>query len=286
MIFTSVFRIISTMFDAVADFIFGEFFTPGYTLVNTVTYGLVLGWLVFKLIPRLKPMLGGMDSRMLLMLLPFIFYGASVRELVDQGLGIYPGYADFPGNYFLVAPAIYFTMFLLTLACILVGLGVQRLFHVDYRLAAGSIGAALSLYNLSLIIPNVRNPGAFHSIIVFFLLASVFLYALKRMLKLDYLGFEGNFLIALVHLFDASTTFVGVDLFGHTEKHVIPTFFIDVFHTAAVMYPLKLLVLLPALYVIDDEMRGDEFGRRFVKFVIVVLGAGPAIRNTVLLLLG
>jgi uncharacterized membrane protein len=73
---------------------------------------------------------------------------------------------------------------------------------------------------------------------------------------------------------------------GHYEKHVVPTFFINILGTAAVMYPLKLLVLLPALYVIDDEMRDDEFGRRFIKFVIIVLGAGPAIRNSILLLLG
>jgi uncharacterized membrane protein len=92
--------------------------------------------------------------------------------------------------------------------------------------------------------------------------------------------------VVLVHLLDASTTFVGVDLLGHVEKHVVPIFFINLFGTAAVMYPLKLLVILPALYVIDDEMKGDDFGRRFIKFVILVLGAGPAIRNSILLVLG
>jgi uncharacterized membrane protein len=33
-------------------------------------------------------------------------------------------------------------------------------------------------------------------------------------------------------------------------------------------------------------MKDDVFGRRFVKFVIAVLGAGPAIRNATLLLMG
>ena len=274
------------MFDLLQDFIIEYYLTPGYNIVNTLTYGIVLGLVVFKLIPRLKPLLGVIDKRFILMLAPFILYGSTLRELVDQSLGVYAGNTEFPGNYFLVAPGIYVTMFLLTLACILVGLGVKRVWGVDYRLTTGIMGSLLALYNLSLIIPNVKNPGNLVNVCVFFLISASFLYAFKRMLNLRHLDYEGNFIIALVHLFDASTTFVGVDLVGHIEKHVVPTFFIDLLGTAAVMYPLKLLVLLPALYIIDDEMRDDEFGRRFIKFVIVVLGAGPAIRNLTLLLLG
>jgi uncharacterized membrane protein len=274
------------MLDSVTQLLVEYYLTPGYNIVNTLTYGIVLGLLVFKLIPRLRPLLGRIDLRFMLMLTPFILYGATVRELVDQGLGVYAGHTEFPGNYFLVAPGIYATMFVLTFSIILAALGVRRVWGGDYRLCAGAAGSVLFLYNLTLIIPNIINLGVFTTVCVFFLISGVFLYALKRLAALDYLDFEGNFIIALVHLFDASTTFVGVDLIGHTEKHVVPTFFINVFGTAAVMYPLKLLVLLPALYMIDDEMAGDEFGRRFVKLVIIVLGAGPAVRNSILLLLG
>ncbi len=274
------------MLDVLQDFIVRWYLTPGYNIVNTLTYGLVLGYLVFRLIPRLKPLLGRFDGWFMLMLFPYIFYGSTLRELVDRGLGIYPGYAEYPGNFFLVAPGIYFTMFLLTLAAILLGLGVQRKWGVDYRLVAGGLGGLLCIYNILLILPVVRHWDRFVTVTVFFLIAAGLLYALKRLMNLTYLDFEGNFHIALVHLFDASTTYVGVDLLGHVEKHVVPTFFIDLLGTAAVMYPLKALVLLPALYVIDDEMRGDEFGRRFIKFVIIVLGAGPAIRNSILLILG
>jgi uncharacterized membrane protein len=51
------------------------------------------------------------------------------------------------------------------------------------------------------------------------------------------------------------------------------------------MFPLKLLVVIPALYVIDGELRDDELSRRLVKFVVLVLGAGPAIRDASLVLL-
>jgi uncharacterized membrane protein len=275
------------MFDAVYDFIVKTYFTGGYNLINTVTYGLFLGYVVFKfLIPWLKPIVGRIDLRFVLMLVPYILYGSTMREMVDQELGLYAGHTVYPANWFFVAPGIYFTMFFLTLACILAALGVQRLFKVDYKLTTAALGSVLFFYNLALILPNVRYPGRFVDVAFYFLVSAAFVLALMRIPRLGFLGFEGNVAVVLVHMFDASTTFVGVDMLGMTEKHVVPTLFIDIFHTAAVMYPLKLLVLLPALYVIDDEMKDDEFGRRFIKFVILVLGAGPAMRNTVLLLLG
>ncbi|MFH1055181.1 MAG: DUF63 family protein [Candidatus Altiarchaeota archaeon] len=275
------------MFEFVWDFVSKYFLTEGYNIVNTVTYGLVLGFIVFKfLIPWLKGLLGGVDSKLVLMLLPFIFYGATLRELVDQGVGLYAGHTQYPGNYMLVSPGIYFTMFFVTLFCILAGKVVERIRKVDYRVVASGFGIVLSAYNLILILQNMKYPWNLVNVGVFFAISAVLLYALKSLFRLEYLDFESNGIIVLAHLFDASTTFVGVDLLGHIEKHVVPTFFINVFNTAAVMYPLKLLVLLPALHIIDKDLKDDEFSRRFIKFVIVVLGAGPAIRNMTLLLMG
>ncbi|MFH0863221.1 MAG: DUF63 family protein [Candidatus Altiarchaeota archaeon] len=274
------------MFEPVWDFIVKYFFTGGYNIVNTVTYGIVLGFIVFRLIPWLKPIIGRIDIRFVLMLLPFIVYGSSMREMIDQELGVYAGHAAYPANWLFVSPGIYFTMFFLTLGCIFAGLGFQRLFKVDYRLTVGAFGTLLLVYNMALIMPKVAYPMRLAYVLAFFGLSVAGFLGIWKLLNLRYLGFEYNWAIVLAHLFDASTTFVGVDLIGLQEKHVIPTLFIDLFHTAAVMYPLKLLVLLPAIYMIDDEMKDDEFGRRFIKFVILVLGAGPAIRNTVLLLLG
>jgi uncharacterized membrane protein len=274
------------MFDSIRDFIVKYYFTGGYNIVNTITYGLVLGFIVFKLIPWLKPLLGRIDLAFVLMLVPFILYGSSMREMVDQESGVYAGHTSYPGNWFYVSPGIYFTMFAITLVCIFVGFGAQKAFAVNYKKVVAALGSALFLYNLSLILPSAKHYDVLLEVCAFFFMSAILVYALKVLFSLRFLDFEGNIAIVLVHMFDASTTFVGVDLLGHYEKHVIPTLFINLFHTAAVMYPLKLLVLLPALYMIDDEMREDEFGRRFIKFVILVLGAGPAIRNSVLLLLG
>jgi uncharacterized membrane protein len=274
------------MFDALWEFIVKYYFTGGYNIFNTITYGLVLGYIVFKLIPWLKPLLGRIDLAFVLMLVPFILYGSSMREMVDQELGVYTGHTSYPANWFFVSPGIYFTMFAITLVCIFAGLAAQKAFAISYKKVVAALGTILFLYNLFILLPHARHWDIFAEVLAFFAISALAVFAIKVLFNLRFLDFEGNIAIVLVHMFDASTTFVGVDLLGHFEKHVIPTLFINLFHTAAVMYPLKLLVLLPALYMIDDEMKDDEFGRRFIKFVILVLGAGPAIRNTVLLLLG
>jgi len=76
-----------------------------------------------------------------------------------------------------------------------------------------------------------------------------------------------------------------VDWFSYYEKHVVPTFFINLVGTAAIMFPLKLLVLLPVLYMIDKSM-GEPSLRNLTRLALITLGLAPAVRNTLRLALG
>jgi uncharacterized membrane protein len=87
-------------------------------------------------------------------------------------------------------------------------------------------------------------------------------------------------------MLDASSTYVGVDWFDYTEKHVLPTFLIDLAGTALVMYPLKLLILIPVLVLIDDALRDDPSLKNLTKLALLTLGLAPALRNTIRLTLG
>jgi uncharacterized membrane protein len=86
-------------------------------------------------------------------------------------------------------------------------------------------------------------------------------------------------------MLDASSTYIGVDWFGYYEKHVVPTYLIDLTGTASIMYPLKLLVLLPLLSIIDKYIE-DKSLLNLTKLALIVLGLAPAIRNTLRLTLG
>jgi len=98
-----------------------------------------------------------------------------------------------------------------------------------------------------------------------------------------------NLSIVFAHLLDASSTIVGIDMLGYYEKHVIPSYLIDLTGTAFVMYPLKLMIFVPVLYVLDTQFDEDEESRTLrtlVKMVIIILGLSPAFRNTIRMTLG
>ncbi len=87
------------------------------------------------------------------------------------------------------------------------------------------------------------------------------------------------------HLFDASSTMVGIDRLGYYGKHVVENYLVDLTGTGAVMYPLKLIVFIPLLYLIDSEFDEIEL-RDLLKLVILVLGLSPACRNTIRIFFG
>ena len=85
-------------------------------------------------------------------------------------------------------------------------------------------------------------------------------------------------------MFDASSTVIGVALYGYGEKHVLPSYLFSIFGPW-VMIPLKFFVILIALWAID-KYEEDEFFRNFVKFAILTVTLGPGTRNTLRLAMG
>ncbi|MFC2153967.1 DUF63 family protein [Candidatus Altiarchaeota archaeon] len=275
------------MFDLVSDFFVRYFVEPGYNWVNTPTYGLILGLAVFYLVvPLLKKLRVEIDEYFALSLLGFMFFGGTTRELVDQGWGIYPGYAVYPGNFWLVAPGIFLSMFALTVLVLTLSLALQHYRGIKYYWPMIVVGWTLFAYNLYLIVTHLGSLWPLLAITSFFLISALFVYALMRGFpQFSFLKFEYNYMVVAGHLLDASATFVGIDFMGFTEKHVLPTLLINTFGTAAIMFPLKLLFLLPALYIIDRDLEDDTTTRRILKLVILIIGAGPGIRDTTLAIL-
>jgi uncharacterized membrane protein len=120
--------------------------------------------------------------------------------------------------------------------------------------------------------------------IAIILLASAFtgsIYLIARHFHWEFLTNKLNVAILGAHMFDASSTFTAIDLVGgFAEKHVVPVFFINFTGSAAVMYLLKLAVFIPVIYVIEKYFKDDPQLYYAIKFVLLVLGFGPGIRNT------
>jgi uncharacterized membrane protein len=86
-------------------------------------------------------------------------------------------------------------------------------------------------------------------------------------------------------MFDAASTVVGMTAYGYSEKHILPTFVINLFGTPWVMLPLKFIVIVFALYFIDKLEEDTQFNN-IIKFAILVVTLGPGSRNTLRMLMG
>jgi uncharacterized membrane protein len=100
----------------------------------------------------------------------------------------------------------------------------------------------------------------------------------------------GNLILFFAHFLDASATFVGVDLYGYWEKHVLPRMLIGLFNSAAIMFLLKFLVVLAVIYVLDlaykDDLKDYPALRGLIKLCILILGIAPGVRDMLRLAMG
>ena len=285
---------------SIFDFIQKYYIDPiihdsGYNIFNTVTWAIILGIAVYFLIYFLRKMNIKIDAKSMAATFPFVIAGASLRVVADSG-AISP-----PFSYVLITPNIYFFVFLLTAACLIFALLLQKFnlvktFHQVY--AALGILFILAVYAALFSVCSVENwfvPFAVAAIGIGIALAVGF--AAKKFGS-PLFSDKMNLTILAVHMMDATSTVIGIEVFGYVEKHVLPAYLIELTGSAYVMYPLKLAIFLIVVLLLDkglesaaaDESEKDKIQlgqiKNAIKFVIIILGVAPAIRNSIRLMFG
>jgi uncharacterized membrane protein len=253
-------------------------YNEGYNVVNTLTYAVILGISLFAVLKLMAFLKLKIDERLISATAPYIILGASLRNLEDVHL-LSP-----PFSYMFITPLVYVLAFLITLAALLICVYLERTHAIgDYSKPffwAGVAGTVL-VWGTLLLTQPIR---VWWAPIIVFSLAFTFtgvVYLLARRFKWAFLTMPLNVAILGAHMFDASSTFTAIDIVGgFAEKHVVPTLFIDIFHTAFIMYGLKLAVFIPVIYLIEKYFTEDRDLYYTLKFVLLVLGFGPGIRNT------
>jgi uncharacterized membrane protein len=254
-------------------------YDTGYNPVNTITWAILLSialLLLIRLFRRLDLM---MDERLVLCTVPYILAGSSLRVVEDAEL------ASPPTKYLLITPLIYLLVFLVTLAALLFA---RKAFGRDFYKCYAAIGLVWALLNLFLLLRlGMKNPWVPLAVLFLGSALTGALHLLSlRLPQLRFLKDRYNLAILYVHMLDASSTYLGVDWLGYSEKHVVPTFLIDLTGTAATMYPLKLIILLPTLSLIGSVLRDDPSLKNLAKLTLIILGLAPAVRNTLRLAMG
>ncbi|MEA4956601.1 hypothetical protein SDC9_17115 [bioreactor metagenome] len=261
---------------SITNFLSSYFFS-GYTIFNTLIYGIILVFAIFGIIKIFKHY-NINPTDLIFPLIPFIFLGSSVRALVDNGV--------YPYSWFLITPGIYFIVGGIAILSLLLGILIQNKKNIDFRYTIFSIGFILAIISL-INIPDINLIAFSQVIMVWAFMTFIFLLIGKFWSLFNFNSYNGKINLSIIsaHLFDASSTFIAVDYYGYFEQHVIPSSIYNISGTAITMFPLKIIVICLSLYLIDKYI-DDETISGTLKLAIFILGLAPGIRNFLSLAIG
>ncbi len=212
-----------------------------------------------------------------------IIFAILVRLLADAGV-------VGKSQWWSVTPGIYIVGIIYGLIIITIALAVQDRFKIPYWKITLFLGAITSLPVFYKLYQHMLSPLRFFAPVALATIASAIVYGFSKLHpKLKFLSVRYNYLIFFAHFLDASGTFIGMTYFGFSEEHMVAGYLIHLTGTALIMYPMKLLVVGLALYILEnwykEEGKTEVTYYRIIKVTMFIIGIGPGIRNALLLTL-
>ena len=268
-------------------------FFSGYTIFNTVVYTLILVIFILAIIKMFRKIEIDPIS-IFYSIIPFIFLGSSTRALVDNGI--------YPKTIFLITPGLYILVGMITIFSFLFSIYLFNKKGIDYRYTLLFLGILFSIPNI-IFFSNVNFTAIAYVILTWIIVSIIFLAMAFFVLYIKNIIVENNgeknisntlekikkykinFSILLAHLFDASTTYVAVEYYNYYEQHVLPNAINQLFDTYLTLFPMKIIVIVAVLYIIDQYF-DDLMIKNLLKLTVFVLGLAPGLRNILTLAIG
>ncbi|MFA5331396.1 MAG: DUF63 family protein [Methanoregula sp.] len=267
-----------------------------YNIVETITYAifLIIGvYLLYRWFSDSKWLSERgikLDSGFILATLPYVVLGGVLRVVQDAGM------ITGDWQFLIVTPPIYFVLFFFVIAMIFVGGTLVKNGIVKNFLSFYAFAGCLAVFVVALILIAW---GSAHTHIDLFILgiiplmaitATVLVWACMRyVLKWEYVNDPLFLVLIFGQMLDASATSYGLTFHPavkYIEQHVVGSNLIDLTGTAFVMYPLKLVVLFPAIYIM--QLYRKEANPAFwhlVLLAMIVVGLAPGIRDMIRMVL-
>jgi uncharacterized membrane protein len=285
----------------ISDFIYKYYIDPitqgqSYNVVDTLTYAIILVagvYLLYRWLSTstwLSDIGFVIDSDFILATLPYVVLGGLLRVVEDTGM--------ITGNlkYLFITPIIYFVLFFFTIGMLFLSRSITLAGFTKNITTFYFWAGVLSVITSALVLVawSTTHHGVdlyvLSTILLMGVTATALVWAFMRyVLKWEYIGEPLYITLLFGQLLDASATSFGIDLhpsLQYVEQHVVGSALIDFTHTAFVMYPLKLVVLFPAIYVM--QMYRKEANPAFwhlVLLAMIVVGFAPGIRDMVRMVL-
>ena len=240
----------------------------GYDVFNTSTYAILLSLATYVIYKGIKKVGIRIDQRLAVAVAPYVVFGSCLRVIKDAGI---------VSSYLFVTPSIYVLVASIFFSILAISYAIQRRFKIDYYKTMFIIGILILPFALAqLDYTNMRAGIITMSLIVPWI-------ALFKFAKWTTV----NKIVTMLHMFDATTTFVAMSFFGYYEQHILPTFFINMF--GPISFVVLKLVLIVAVLQLIDRFSIDEKDKEFkpyIKMVIGILGAATGGRDFITLLAG
>jgi uncharacterized membrane protein len=241
----------------------------GYNIIQEVTYGILLFVMIYIFYKACNYLNIKIDYKFAITTMFYTVLIALIRAMVDAGI--------VPHSYYTVTPGIVVVIGLYYMMSIII---TGYLFKNKYYIYSIALALMPIIYFIALLIEHIAHFEAL--IYVLILNAGSYLTAmylinniksLKNRLNLNKIDKYAIF----SQLTDASATAVGIAVYGYWEQHPIPRFLMDTFG-AYIMIPLKLLVVLTVLYIVNEEVDNENL-KNIIKITIMTLGLAPGLRD-------
>ncbi len=272
----------------IREFIYKYYIDPirygqAYNVVDTLTYAIILIISVFLIYRWLKNAGIAIDKPFVLATIPYVVLGGFLRVVQDTGMVT----SDL--QYLLITPLIYFLLFFFTAGSLFLSRFLQEKKVVsDFIRLYACIGVAAALITLLVLFWY----GLTHTRVALDVLTIIPLMAvtttvavwgfMRYVLKWTYASDPLYVLLIFGHMLDASATSFGIDLHPmvYVEQHVVGSNLIALTGTAFVMFPLKLCVLFPAVWVLEMYRKEAESNLwHLILLAMIVVGLAPGIRD-------
>lgn len=279
----------------VLEFIYKYYIDPirygqPYNVVDTTTYALVLLvaiYILYRWFSRSKTI--AIDGRFVLATLPYVVLGGLLRVVQDTGM-ITSGL-----QYLLITPLIYFLLFFFTAGVLVVASSIQKAGMIrDYIPVYSVTGIVAALVAAGVLVSfgignTVVDAGVVAFIIGLGLLTTALVYAAMRyLLRWEYAADPLYLALIFGQMLDASATSFGIDLhpLEYVEVHVVGSNLIAWTGTAFSMFPLKLLVLFPGIYILERfRNEGSPVLWHLIVLAMITVGLAPGVRDMVRMML-
>ncbi|MCK9632487.1 MAG: DUF63 family protein [Methanoregula sp.] len=285
----------------ISDFIYKYYIDPirlgqPYNVVDTLTYALILVigvYLLYRWLTTstwLSDIGFKIDATFILSTLPYVVLGGVMRVIEDTGMIT----GDF--KYLLITPLIYFVLFFYTISILFLSRYLTLKGLTSHFLTFYFWAGVLTVFVASLVLVAWSTTHYGIDLFVFFAILLMALVAtglvwsfMKYVCRWEYVRDPLYITLLFGQLLDASATSFGIELhptLQYLEQHVVGSGLINLTGTAFVMYPLKLVVLFPAIYVMELYRReANTAFWHLVLLAMIVVGFAPGIRDMVRMVL-